>query len=68
MEHIEGPSGPFFLIFENCFISLSYKSFSLMTKAEVKMLIEMSDPDSVYTMLLDMELDELADWVADKYF
>jgi hypothetical protein len=39
-----------------------------MTKAEVKMLIEMSDPDSVYTMLLDMELDELADWVADKYF
>jgi hypothetical protein len=39
-----------------------------MTKAQIKMMIEMSDPDFVYTMLLDQELDDLADWVADEYF
>jgi hypothetical protein len=39
-----------------------------MTKKDVKMMIEMSDPDLIYTMLLDMEQDDLADWVADKYF
>jgi hypothetical protein len=54
--------------FKNFALYLSYKSFSLMTKAQVKMMIEMSDPDFVYTMLLDQELDDLADWVADEYF
>jgi hypothetical protein len=39
-----------------------------MTKSEVKMLIEMSDPDCVYTMLMDLGKESLAEWVADTYF
>jgi len=44
------------------------QTFSLMTKKDVKMMIDMSDADLVYTMLLDMEQDDLAEWVADEYF
>jgi hypothetical protein len=39
-----------------------------MTKADVRLMIQMSDADLVYTMLLDMGQDDLADWVAEKYF
>lgn len=39
-----------------------------MDKETVKMLIEVSDPDGVYTMLLDMGEDELAEWVEENYF
>jgi len=58
----------FLEIVKVCLIFVLSKTFSLMTKAQVKMMIEMSDPDFVYTMLLDQELDDLADWVADEYF
>lgn len=39
-----------------------------MTKSDVVLMIQMSDPDFVYTMLRDMGQDKLADWVANKYF
>lgn len=39
-----------------------------MNKEMVKMLIEASDADGVYTMLLDMGEDELAEWVEENYF
>jgi hypothetical protein len=34
----------------------------------VKMLIEMSDADGVYTMMLDMGEDEMAEWIEENYF
>lgn len=34
----------------------------------VKMLIEMSDADGVYSMMRDMGEDEMADWIEEKYF
>lgn len=39
-----------------------------MDKEMVKMLIDVSDADGVYSMLLDMGEDELAEWVEEKYF
>jgi hypothetical protein len=39
-----------------------------MTKEYVEMLITVSDPDGVYTLLQDEGYDELADWVAETYF
>ena len=34
----------------------------------IKMLIEMSDADGVYTMMRDMGEDDMADWIEEKYF
>lgn len=39
-----------------------------MTKEDVIMLIEANDADGVYSMLLDMGEDELAEWVEETYF
>jgi hypothetical protein len=65
---MKGPSGPFFLEMKELCPIFVEQTFSLMTKKDVKMMIDMSDADLVYTMLLDMEQDDLAEWVADKYF
>lgn len=34
----------------------------------IKMLIEMSDADGVYTMMRDMGEDDMADWIEENYF
>jgi hypothetical protein len=39
-----------------------------MTRADADMLVEISDPDGVVTMLEDFGLDELAQYVRDKYW
>ena len=39
-----------------------------MTQEEIELLIQVSDADGVYTMLLDYGYDEEAQWVEDNYF
>ena len=39
-----------------------------MNKSEIKMLIDVSDPDGVWSMLKDMGYDDEADWVEENYF
>ena len=39
-----------------------------MDKEMIKMLIDMSDADGVYSMMRDMGEDEMADWIEEKYF
>jgi len=34
----------------------------------IKMLIDMSDADGVYTMMRDMGEDNMADWIEENYF
>ena len=34
----------------------------------IKMLIEMSDADGVYTMMRDMGEDDMTDWIEENYF
>ena len=34
----------------------------------IKMLIEMSDADGVYTMMRDIGEDDMADWIEENYF
>jgi len=39
-----------------------------MTEADADFLVEFSDPDGAVTMLEDFGLDDLAQYVRDKYW
>lgn len=39
-----------------------------MSKSEIEMLISVSDPDGVWSMLMDMGYEDEADWIQENYF
>ena len=39
-----------------------------MNEEMIKMLIAVSDADGVYTMMIDMGEDDMADWIEENYF
>ena len=39
-----------------------------MTPNEIDMLIEVSDPDGVWAMMQDLELQEESEYIEKKYF
>ena len=39
-----------------------------MNEEMIKMLIDVSDADGVYSMMRDMGEDEMTDWIQENYF